>query len=535
MDLKRTYNKIAERMYLGQLLTTFRPAIRMSTQEWAETFRVMTSTESAIVGKFDCMLTPWMIGVMKALDDRNIPIVVGMKSAQIAWTETLNNHRGKRIHTDPCKMILAFARDKSITKFYKQKWKPFYKNTKVLRDLINQDVAKEGREYFTFPGGDLSLITLGAIGDQKSVSAPYQEIEEPDDAGTDVSGQGDSLINLAERQKTFPKHRRKIVFGGTPTIKDFSRVENAYLQSNQMVFKVKCHECGEFHELSFDNLKEDEYQNRYIDDIYGSRNPNSSYYLAPCCQSVWTFEQKNLNVKESINYGYYGWYAMKPEIDDVYGFRFNELLSPFEASSFKYLSASRIKAEIELSKGNEGPIKSFTNNKMGLPYSSGVTKLEAEDMKKLRKNYTEGIVPYEGLVLTMGVDVQDNRFAVIVRAWGRNNNSYLVKWTEIYGNVLVQERDNDGHFLDVWGELEDYLLKDWQHVAGKNLKISACSIDSADNTQLVYNWVLAMSEKHPHVFATKGMGDGMYDDREIYTEPSGLDITTEPIARKSIA
>src|SRR5690606_13667386 len=164
-----------------------------------------------------------------------------------------------------------------------------------------------------------SLITLGAIGDQKSVSAPYQEIEEPDDAGTDVSGQGDSLSNLAERQKTFPKHRRKIVFGGTPTIKDFSRVENAYLQSNQMVFKVKCHECGEFHELSFDNLKEDEYQNRYIDDIYGSRNPNSAYYLAPCCQSVWTFEQKNLNVKESINYGYYGWHPMKPEIDDVYG------------------------------------------------------------------------------------------------------------------------------------------------------------------------------------------------------------------------
>jgi phage terminase large subunit GpA-like protein len=521
MNFKETLDNIAERKFYGRLLSMFRPAIRISTKDWAEKYRVMSSVESAIVGKFDCMLTPWMIYVMECLDNPDIPVIVGRKSAQIAWTETLNNHRGKRIHTDPCKMILAFARDKSITKFYKQKWKPFYTKTKVLRELINIDVAKEGREYFTFPGGDLSLITLGAIGDQKSVSAPYQEIEEPDDAGTDVSGQGDSLANLQERQKTFPKHRRKIIFGGTPTVKDFSRVDAAYLQSNRMVYKAECHECGQLHELSFDNLKEDDYQDRFIDEIYGKKNPNSAYYQCPHCETRWSFEQKNINVTNGLRHGNKGWHITKPEVDDVYGFTFNELLSPFEASNFVNLSKARIKAQIELEKGKEGPMKSFVNNKMGLSYASGVSSIEAEELKLLRSNYQEHIIPYEGLILTAGVDVQDNRFAIVIRAWGRNNNSWLVSWYEIFGDVKVQEQNDDGSFKGIWGELSHRLVHSpIPHVTGKKLQITALSIDSADNTELVYRWVLAMQQHNPHVMATKGVRDLRFSEDEIYSDPA---------------
>lgn len=528
-NFPRHLDNIAERRLVGKILSILRPAIRISTKDWAETYRVMTSTESAIVGKFDCMLTPWMLFVMECLDNPDVPIIVGQKSAQIAWTETLNNHRGKRIHTDPCKMILAFARDKSITKFYKQKWKPFYKNTKVLREIINQDVVKEGREYFTFPGGDLSFITLGAIGDQKSVSAPYQEIEEPDDAGTDVNGQGDSLANLKERQKTFPRNRRKIVFGGTPTIKDFSRVESAYTQSNQMVYKAECHSCGGLHELNFDNLKEDEYPDRRIDEVYGKKNPKSAYYQCPLCNAIWTFEQKNKNVIAGLKHGQLGWHPMKPEITEVYGFRFNELLSPFEASSFENLSADRIKAHIDLAKGNEGPMKSFVNNKMGLPYASGTSSMEAEELKTFRLNYPEHIVPIGGLVLTAGIDVQDNRFAIIIRAWGRNGCSWLVSWKEIWGDVKNQDDP-------IWQQLTyETVLAEIPHINGKKMRISAVSIDSADNTELVYKWVLEMQQYNSQVFATKGIRDLRYSDDEIYLEPGRMDVETDKQARQTLA
>ncbi|NEL99674.1 phage terminase large subunit family protein, partial [Escherichia coli] len=143
-------------------------------------------------------------------------------------------------------------------------------------------------------------------------------------------------------------------------------------------------------------------------------------------------------------------------------------------------------------KGNEGLMKSFVNNTDGKAYASGITALEVEDLIKLRRNYPEGIVPNDGLVLTAGVDVQDNRFAIVIRAWGRRDCSWLVKWTEIFGKVTLQEMSEDTNtFKGVWGELTQMLLLNpIPHASGKDMYISAISIDSADNTELVYNWVL---------------------------------------------
>ena len=524
-----TKSNIAERKFLGNLLLGFKPFIDICTKEWAETFRVLSSEESAIEGKFDCMLTPWMLYVMECLDNCKIPVIVGMKSAQIAWTETMNNHRGKRIHTSPCKMVVAFPRLETARVFYREKWRPFYTNTPVLRELINVNVAKESFNFFKFPGGFLKFITAGSVGAMKSSSIPYIEVEEPDDLKEDVNGQGDALKVLMERQKTFPVHRKKLIFGGTPTYKDFSKVEDAYKQSNRMVYKAKCHLCGELNPLSFDNLKVDEYQDRYIDEIYGRENPYSAYYQCPSCLGSWTFEEKNNNILEGLAYGNLGWHATRPDITDIYGFAFNELLSSFAASNFIELAKKWIVAKREQEKGKEGAIKSFVNNSMGLPYASGISAIESEELKLYRSNYPEHIVPMEGLVLTAGIDVQDNRFAVVIRAWGRNDCSWLVSWFEIWGDVKNEDDP-------VWQELTDKtVLAEVPHIIGKKLRIAAVSIDSGDNTELVYKWVLRMQEHNPQVFATKGVKDMRFTDDEVYREPAKVEVETYKQIRQTLA
>lgn len=540
-EVLRTEEFFTELKLLGELLIIFKKRENLSTRKWAESYRFMSSLESAKEGRFDCMYTPWMLFVMECLDNPNIPVIVARKSAQIAWTETINNYLGKTIHLNPTKIMLAFARDNSITKYYKGKWRPFFKNNAILSKLINYEPGtKENREFFTFPGGHISFISLGSIGDQKSASAPIQIIEEPDDAPIDVSGQGDSLANLRERQKTYPKNRQKTIFGGTPTIKGLSRVEAAYLQSNQMVYMVPCHLCNTFHELSFDNLKIAEYPERRIDEVYGKRNPATAYYECPACLGMWTFAEKNANVKNAINFHNLGWYAKKPEVTDVYGFAFNELLSPFEASSFVELAKALILAEQELEKGKEGAMKSFRNNKMGLPFASGITSLEAEEMRTFRKNYPEHCVPVDGLYLTAGIDVQINRVAVIVRAWGRNNNSWLVSWFEIFGDTSIQNVSDDGtQFEGIWGEIVDKVINHkYPHLlAGKTLPLQALAIDCGYNTELVYNFVRAVDGANgvTRVFAVKGVKDLRHNDQEIYQEPNTFDITTEQKARKTLA
>lgn len=526
---RRTIKNIAERKYLGSLLELFKAPIRIGTRQWAEKYRIMSAVESSTVGKFSNKLTPYMEFIYDCIDDPEIPVIVATKSAQIGWSELTNNALGKWIHTDPSKIIMAFPRLASARNYSREKIKPFFSGTKVLRDIINQRVAKESFNYFEFPNGFLKLITAGSVGEMKSSSIPRIIIEEPDDLKADVNGQGDSLDIVIERQKTIPTKRKKLIYGGTPTDKDFSKVEDAYKKSNQMVFKAECHHCKQLHELSFDNLHEDEYQDRYISDIYGKKNPLSAYYLCPRCEQPWSFEDKKQNIINGMKHGNKGWHPQRPEITEIYGFSFNELLSSFDASSYAELSKKRILAELELAKGNEGKMKSFTNNNMGKAYASGSSAMEAEDMKLLRSNYPEHIVPMEGLVLTAGIDVQDNRFALVIRAWGRNNNSWLVSWMEIFGDV----KNQDAH---IWQELtERTVLAEIPHASGKPLRIAAVSIDSGDNTELVYKWVLAMQEHNPQVYATKGVRDLRYSDDEIYREPSNIDINADKQVRKSLA
>jgi phage terminase large subunit GpA-like protein len=524
-----TDSNIAERLFLGNLLKLFKQPIRIGTLKWAETYRIMTSTESAIVGRFSNKPTPYMEFVYDCADNTSIPVIVAVKSAQIGWSEASNNIIGKWIVSDPSKIIMAFPRLASARNYSREKIKPFFSGTKVLRDLINQNVAKESFNYFEFPNGFLKLITAGSVGEMKSSSIPRIIIEEPDDLKSDVNGQGDSLDIVIERQKTIPTVRKKLIYGGTPTDKDFSKVEDAYKKSNQMVFKAECHHCGGLHELSFNNLFEDDYPDRYIDEIYGTKNPESAYYLCPLCEKHWTFEEKKQNIVNGLKHGNKGWHITKPEITDIYGFAFNELLSSFPASSYKELSKKRILAGLELAKGNEGKMKSFVNNNMGKAYASGSSALEAEEMKLLRSNYPEHIVPMEGLVLTAGIDVQDNRFAVVIRAWGRNNNSWLVSWFEIFGDV----KNQDDY---IWKELADKtVFAEIPHITGKKLQVAAVSIDSGDNTELVYKWVLEMNQYNPQVFATKGVKDLRFSDDEIYREPANLEFNVTKQYRKSMA
>jgi len=529
MESKCTLDNRAERKLLGTLLEIFKIPKKMGTLAWAVTNRIMTSTESSIVGKFTNNATPYMEFIYDCIDNPDIPVIVATKSAQIGWSELTNNALGKWIHTDPSKIIMAFPRLASARNYSREKIKPFFSGTKVLREIINQNVAKESFNYFEFPNGFLKLITAGSVGEMKSSSIPRIIIEEPDDLKADVNGQGDSLDIVIERQKTIPTRRKKLIYGGTPTDKDFSKVEDAYKKSNQMVFKPECHHCNSLHELNFSNLYEDEYQDRFIDEIYGKKNPSSAYYLCPHCELPWTFEEKKQNILNGMKYGNKGWHSNKPHITDIYGFAFNELLSSFQASEYKELSKKRVLAEIELAKGNEGKMKSFTNNNMGKAYASGSSAMEAEDMKLLRSNYPEHIVPMEGLVLTAGIDVQDNRFAIVIRAWGRNNCSWLVSWMEIFGDVKNQDSF-------IWQELTDKtVLAEIPHASGKPLRIAAISIDSGDNTELVYKWVLRMQELNSQVFATKGVRDLRWSDDEIYREPSNVEIDRDKQLRKSLA
>lgn len=521
---------ISERLFVGQLLQLFRKPIRLSTKDYAEQYRWLSSEVSAKPGLMNCMETPFMLFVMQCLDDLNIHIIVGRKSAQIAWTETINSYIQQRIHLDPQNIIVSFPRQASAKSFANEKFRPLVRNSKELSELIgNPDNCPF--DFYKFPGGFIKFVTAGSPTALKSTSAPILIVEEPDDLKEDVKGQGDALAIFTERQKTFEE--AKLIYAGTPTEEGFSKVEIAYAKSNKLVFLVPCRKCHKFHELTFDSLRYDPWPGNGLDPTYGAYNPETAYYECPHCQAIWDDADKKLAVENALNYHQLGWKATAES--PIYGFSFNELMSSFPGSSLSALAKKKLEAETDYQKGREGKLKSFVNNSMGRAYSPRSTDISVEVLKSRRLRYPELVVPVGGIILTAGIDVQHNRFAVIIRARGRNGNSWLVYWGELFGNVKDPEDP-------VWEALTNLILGSVpysQTVAGRtvNLPISAASIDSGDGntTQLVYAWVKKVNKVNPYIFATKGDHSVGAKANEIYTIPQNPDTSTNKEQRKSLA
>jgi phage terminase large subunit GpA-like protein len=535
--VERKITTISERAFLGKLLMLFKKPVRISTWDWSKSYRVLTKEESVHVGNFDPDKIPALAYVYDCLDNWFIYIIVAMKGSQVGWSELTNNWLGKLIHTSPCKIQWVFPGLQPAKVYSREKLKPFFNGTAVLRKLLDLGNIKENFSYFKFPGGFLKLVTAGAIYNLKTSAIPVTGVEEPDDFREDVKGQGSTFELLKGRAKTFPIGEKKLLFGGTPTDEDFSTVSTAYKESNQLVFKACCHLCNGLSELSTNNLYFEEYQNYYIDEKYGKYDPETAYYLCPLCDGEWSFEDKDRNIRKGMGYGFIdhtgkfskGWHPRKPEVTEIFGFHIPELLSTLSTSDFVSLARKKILAQLALERSDEGLMKSFVNNTDGLPYNSNLSSLNEEEMILLRSNYEEHIVPVGGLVLTAGIDVQLDRFAVVIRAWGRNGNSWLVSWYEIYGDVTNADDP-------VWQELTDKII----HIkipteTGKFLRVASVGIDSGDQTDLVYKWVKAVNEFNPHVRAVKGVRDLRYSEDEVYLEPNMLDTNTEQKTRKTLA
>jgi phage terminase large subunit GpA-like protein len=118
-------------------------------------------------------------------------------------------------------------------------------------------------------------------------------------------------------------------------------------------------------------------------------------------------------------------------------------------------------------------------------------------------------VPAGALVLTAGIDMQQDRLEVEVVGWGLGEESWNVDYRVLWGDPLQG---------DVWDDLDALLAETWQHQGGAQLSISAACLDtggSAGMTQSAYEY--ARGKTGRKLFAVKGQpGWG----RPIVTSPS---------------
>lgn len=502
---------------MTESLKSWRRPERTTVRDWAVKYRWLSPLESSRPGKYRPDVTPyldWANGPLDALDDPAVEEIVCQKSAQVAWTSgVMGNAIGAWADCDPSPILVLFPKEGAAKDYMAEKFEPMVQATPRLAKKIDlrSRKAQQKQLFKRFPGGFLKLVGSNSPASVKSLPTPRVIVEEPDDCNVNLKAQGDSIKLAKERVKTYFSPLKKVIIGGTPTIAGLSAIAAEMELSDKRVGMIPCHECGIEHQLSFDNLHcfEDESSNH---PIFGQHKPETAYYVCPNCGCTWDDDQKNNNVKK-------GRWVATADFRGVAGFYLNELYSPFPGSRMQALMEKWLTAKHEADRGELSSLIVFTNSSIGLPFEYKGETPEAGELAERELDYDAGTVPDGGMILTAGIDVQHDRLEVIIRAWGRGEESWLVLYDKLYGNtILIDDK--------VWRELDAVLFAKYPSEFGQ-LGLSAFTIDASDGqtSDAVYKYVLSRTGRGiKDVMAGKGHTS---PDRAIFSRPSPVQHTNK--------
>ncbi len=454
-----------------KLLLSLEPPKRINLTEWADENRVISSGTAAESGRWRTSRTPYMKDIMNSVTDPEVREIGIMSSAQVGKSELVMNVIGYYAHNEPTAMILAQPTVESAEDFSKERLAPMIRDTKVLNKIFNSKSGSNNVLKKIFAGGMLAII--GANAPTGLASRPIQVVlcDEIDRYPTSAGQEGDPVTLMTVRTKTYT-YTRKHVFVSTPTIAGTSRIEKVFLSGTQSEYNLPCPSCGELQEIKWENI---DYE--LVDGMLSDKE------ITHYCEHCGEFHNE-LMWKKGLEDGKW---VDKVENKTVKTFHLSALLSPWQSwkeTVIHYLAAGE----------DENLLKVFYNTDLGIPWQVDGKSVDHSELFNRRIEYGQKI-PDKVLLLTMGVDVQDNRFELEVVGYDIHKRSYGIEYVVIPGNTKLDS---------TWDKLEAQIRKLYAYGEGRTMKISSTCIDSGYRTDITYAFCKKL--EHLNVWATKGRG-----------------------------
>jgi len=451
-----------------------RPDPDFTVSSWADEHRFLSQKASAEPGRWRTDRTPYLREIMDSLSPSSpVQRVVFMAGAQVGKSESGNNWLGFIIDHAPGPTLLVQPTVDTAVRFSKQRLAPMIEETPRLKDRIAPARSRDSGntvQVKEFQGGTLVITGANSAVALRSMPARYLFLDEVDAYPSDVDGEGDPIGLAEKRTTTFA--RRKIYLCSTPTIKETSRIEREYNASDQRRFFVPCPDCGHMQYLKWANFK------------WSDNDPASVQYACEDCGVLIDERHKHTMLPGGE------WRPTAISDGRTIGFHLPSFYSPLGWKSW-----TDIVREFLDARHDPSLLKTFVNTVLGETWEEEYSaKLGAEDLRKRVEFYEPGVIPEKGLLVTAGVDVQDNRLAVVLRAWGRGEESWLISHEEIYGDPSQPA---------LWAQLDAILERGVAHEFAEPLPISAMAIDSGGHfTHEVYAY--CRDRKAKGVIAIKG-------------------------------
>jgi phage terminase large subunit GpA-like protein len=411
-----------------------------------------------------------MRGVMDAVSDPDVTTVVVMSSAQVGKTESLLNIIGYHVAQDPAPLLFLAPTLEMAEATSKDRIAPMVRDTPALHGKIKDPRTRDSGNtllHKVFPGGHITLA--GANSPASLASRPIRVVmcDEVDRYPPSAGTEGDPVNLARKRSTTF--WNRKAILTSTPTVKGFSRIEAEYEISDRRRYHVCCDDCGHEQPLEWSNV-------RWPED-----RPQDAAYVCRDCGSIWDDAARWRALRKGR------WIATAP-FNGVAGFHLNEIYSPWVRlgdMAQAFLTAKR----------SPETLKTWVNTSLGEPWEEDAERVDGHALMSRLEDWGD-TAPDRVLIITCGVDVQDDRLEVERVGWGVEEESWSLDHRIIYGDPSAP---------DVWAQLDDYLLTTTTRADGSHLPVHATAIDTGGHhTQAAYKFVKDRFRRR--VYAIKGMG-----------------------------
>ncbi|WP_020411079.1 terminase gpA endonuclease subunit, partial [Microbulbifer variabilis] len=522
---------------MKEVRQTWIPQPKIPLIEWLPENIKLPSEDSDNAGYYRVDFVPYFWGVMHALDSQVSWMVVMQKAAQIGWTVLLAADICKVAVTDPARVLMLFPKDSKGQNFMDEKFVKIVEGSPNVARVIDVSTSRKLGNRSTrkvFPGGEVRTVGSNSVSNVKSTTAKRGYVEEPDDTNKDVGDQGDSIRHLRERLKRM--RNKKLIIGGTPAVADLSQVEHYTKLGTMRVLPVTCHDCGESHVLDWENVSWLEKEGGTPHPVFGLNQPETAVYTCPKCGSAWDDYRRQANILQTCKTArengddFAGWFKTQcgedfaeDEIEPIETFmELSELYVCIPGTGLAEVVRDFLEAEHEAKSGDESARIVFQNNKLGRPYKYAANRLlDHEKLQETAEDYPELFCPAGGLLVTVGIDVQHDRLAITIRAFGRNEESWQMYWGEIDGDT-VDKRDS------CWDALDKLVFQGFKHERFGEIYASAVSIDSYDGTTsgAVYEWVRTRERKYRRVLVMAIKGDSRdFGSKEIFSHPRKAEVS----------
>ncbi|CAN7265529.1 phage terminase large subunit family protein [Caballeronia sp. LjRoot31] len=469
----------------------------MSLSKWAEEHFYLSAESSYVEQRWTAY--PFQRAILDVISNDDIEEVVFKKSARVGYTKMIMAAMGYFAHHRRRNQCVWQPTDDDAAEFVKTEIEPMLRDVEVMKDVFPSYMQRSKHNTLrqkTFLGSTLHIRGGKAAKNYRRLSVDVGYLDEADGFDRDIEKEGSPGMLAAKRVEgaTFPK----MIFGSTPKLKGFSLIESRHDECDkQFLFYIPCPHCSGEHVMRWGGKKLS----------YGFKfsvaDPEGVVHHCPLC-GVGYSQAEYLTVWELGR-----WKASDGMwIDHAGRFRYVDgRVAPIPRSvafmiwtayspqvSWAKIVREFAAANEKAKTGDTSELKTFVNTTLGETWEEEVEETDHEALMKRADAYLLRFLPMGVLVLTAGVDVQDDRFEVVVWGWGVGEESWVIDHVVFDANPADE---ND------WAKLDAYLQSTFAHASGQRLGIEATAIDTQGHfTHHVYNFCRTRVARR--IFAIRG-------------------------------